>query len=180
MNRGEYAMAMLLTGIVMGLALFYGLRQFLALGRVRLLTDISDEERQYLRRQTWIRLLGCLFMLALGTMLAGAYVSGLERKANELGEHMEKQQAEGKEVVLDGEQLAFREFYRWYWLGVLALLLAILILAGLDILTIRRFRKRQMQQISSDRKAMLQEELARIRHQRNGHATPMSDEPKTP
>jgi hypothetical protein len=171
----EYALAALLTGIVIGLALFYGLRQMLALGRLRLQTDVSDDERHYVRRQTWIRLLGCLLMLALGCLLAGAYVSGLERRAHELGEHIEQKQP----VELTPEQKAFRELYRWYWLGVLALVLAILVLAGFDLWMIRRFRVRQLRQISADRKEMLREELAKIRHTRNGHVTPASDEPKT-
>jgi hypothetical protein len=176
MRSSEYALAALLTGIVMGLALFYGFRQFIALGRIRLLTDITDDERSYLRRQTWIRLLGCLFMLALGTMLAGAYVSGLEKRAGEMGEEIEQQVKDGKQPVLDSEQESFRQFYRWYWLGVLALLLGLLLLAGADLWTIRRFRNRQMRQIHDDRKAMLEEELARIRHRRNGHVAPSSDD----
>jgi hypothetical protein len=178
MKPTEYALAALLTGIVIGLALFYGLRQFLALGRLRLQVDIADEERLYVRRQTWIRLLGCLMLLALGCLLAGAYVSGLEQRAHELGEQIDGQKAAGQPPVLTPEQQAFRELYRWYWLGVLALVLGVLVLAGLDLLTIRRFRLGQMKQISADRKEMLQEELAKIRHTRNGHATPGGDEAK--
>ena len=47
-------------------------------------------------------------------------------------------------------------------------LLGIIILAAFDILAIRRYGLRQYRQIQADRREMIQEEVARIRGQRNG------------
>jgi len=73
-------------------------------------------------------------------------------------------------VALDAEQKQFRRWYVGYWISALLLLLAVVCLAGFDLWAIRRYGNRHMQQIRDDRKAMFQEELSRLRSQRNGHS----------
>ena len=63
----------------------------------------------------------------------------------------------------------FTRIYAIYWGIVLLLLLAIVILAGIDFFAIRRFGLRHYRQIQADRRAMIEGELSRIRSQRNGH-----------
>jgi hypothetical protein len=67
------------------------------------------------------------------------------------------------------EQEQFVRLYSLYWIVFLLVLLAVVLLAGVDFFAIRSYGQRQLRRIRADRRAMLEGELARLRSQRNGH-----------
>jgi hypothetical protein len=102
-------------------------------------------------------------MVVLAGMLAMHY--RLEPAANELAK---KKDVDPTHVFTPAEE-EFTRIYAIYWGIVLLLLLAIVILAGIDFFAIRRFGLRHYRQIQADRRAMIEGELSRIRSQRNGY-----------
>ena len=148
----------LIVVVLVGLAAFYVWRQIQTLRRLRQAADLSHEERQYTHRQAWRRLLGSVLMLVLAGLMAGSLV--LEGPANE---HLKN------EAPPDPARQQFWNFYSLYWIVTLLVLLSVIVLAALDLFAIRRFGKRQYRQIQEDRRAMIKDELTRLRSQRNGH-----------
>ena len=55
-----------------------------------------------------------------------------------------------------------------YVITLLLVLMAILIVAAVDLLATRSYVIRQFRQIQADRRAMIEHQAARLRHQRNG------------
>jgi F0F1-type ATP synthase membrane subunit b/b' len=64
-----------------------------------------------------------------------------------------------------------KNVFRWYIIVLMLLLLALVIVAGLDYWAIRKYGMRHLEQIKSDRRAMIEQELAELRkakENRNG------------
>lgn len=53
--------------------------------------------------------------------------------------------------------------YIWLWIAVMVGLMAVVALAGVDLVAIRRFARRQQQRIHEDRQAMLARQLDQFR-----------------
>jgi hypothetical protein len=128
----------------------------------------SEEEDRRLRRQTYRRLVTSGLLLLLGFMLAVAMLY-LETPAQRLADESDVQKALGKEPQLTEAQRDFRNLYRWFWIAFLLILMTILFLAAFDLWATRRHGVRELRRIQADRRAMLDEQIKRLRHERNGH-----------
>lgn len=161
--------AYLLAAVVIVVAVGFGSQQRDTLRRLRSQADLPPEERRYVRTQAWLRITCCALMLVLAGLVAGAYASGMEARANDLGKAMQAQRDRGEEVVISPEDKMFRKLYGGYWSGTMLVLLAVVLLAGIDIGLIRRFQRRSLAKINADRREMLEEQVAILRSRRNGH-----------
>lgn len=162
--------AYLIAAGMAALALGFGWQQRETLRRLRGQVEVSAEERAYLHTQAWLRLACCAFMLVLAGLVAGAYASGMEARAADLGKSLQAQRERGVEQpVLTPDEQTFRKFYGGYWIGVLLLLLLTVILASADIWLIRRFHRRTMRKLDAARREMIEEQVAVLRSRRNGH-----------
>jgi uncharacterized membrane protein YjgN (DUF898 family) len=150
----------LLVAVLTVLASFYALRQASMLRRLRGPHGLSDEEARWRRGQTWRRLLGSALMLALAGLLAWAVLV--------VGERAQSLADQGP-VADTPEAHYFVRLYTAVWIVFLILLLALVILAAVDIWFTRRFSLRQHRKILAERRAMLEREVARLRQGRNGH-----------
>jgi hypothetical protein len=157
----------LLVAILIGMGLFFLIRQWQTLRGLRIPGDRSPEDRRFTRNQAWRRLLGSLLMLVLAAQLAGFFI--LERPVSVLQAQGESAREKGEHPQLDTEQRRFLDFYRYYLIICLLTLLAMISLAAVEYFAIRRFGKQQYRQIQADRRAMIENELTRLRSQRNGH-----------
>jgi cytochrome bd-type quinol oxidase subunit 2 len=162
-------MAYVIAAGLLVLAWYFGRQQLLSLRQLRTDAAVSPEDRRYARNQAWLRLGCCGLMLVLAGLVAGAYASGMEHRATELGRAIQAQRDRGEEVQLTPEQQAFRRLWASYWIAVLLLLLVILILAGIDIVGIWRYRRRHLREIAAERREVIQEQVAILRSRRNGH-----------
>jgi hypothetical protein len=155
----------LLIFILLGVSCYFAWRQGRVLTSVQT-EDMPGEDRAYLRRQAWLRLAGSGLMIVLAILLAASFF--LEDAANELVHQGQMNREQGTLVPLDPEQQRFFDVYRVYWGFVLLVLLGIIGLAAADFFAIRRYGLRQYRQIQQERKAMIENELARIRSRKNG------------
>jgi heme/copper-type cytochrome/quinol oxidase subunit 2 len=144
----------LLVAVLTVLAGFYAWRQAAMLRRLRGPHGLSDEEARWRRGQARRRLLGSALMLALAALLAWAVLVVGER---------------AQSLADTPEAHHFMRLYTSVWIVFLILLLALVILAAVDIWFNRRFSLRQHRKILAERRAMLEREVARLRQGRNGH-----------
>jgi hypothetical protein len=158
-----------IAGLLLILAAYFGWQQKLSLALLHAQTNLTTEDRSYLRTQIRLRLTCCVLMVALSIMVAGAHLSGLERDVAELAERVHGQKQRGEEVVLGPEQQRLGKVFGYYWITVLLLLLVVVVLAGFDIWSIRRYGRRHLRQIQTDRREMVEQQVSRLRTQRNGH-----------
>ena len=70
------------------------------------------------------------------------------------------------------EQKDFQRFYTLYWIGSMLVFLVIVALAAWDVLAIRRTGRRLHRQLQDERRAMIAEQLARLRGQANDPEAP--------
>jgi hypothetical protein len=153
--------------VLLGLAGFSAWRQWLTVRSLEGEDTLSAEDRLFVRRQVRRRLTCAGLMVVLAGLLALSFV--LEGPANLLVEQGEAARARGEWRPLDPEQQRFFHLWGGFWIVALLVLLGIIVLAGLDLFAIRRYGQRHMRQIQADRRAMINEQIARVRSQRNGH-----------
>lgn len=161
MNSLSPLVAWLLVLGTTAAAAFLAVQQFRA--RAALPGDLSADDAAYFRAQFVRRLVGCALLLAVAGMIAGAYVGGLEARAEKLGDEF---RGAGGDRVATPEQRQFQRLYATYWIVVLLLLFAVVMVAALDLYAIRRYGARHLQQIRDDRRAMLEREIANVRRER--------------
>jgi hypothetical protein len=167
METAELVFGGVLVLVLLSLAGFYGWRQVRTLRGMKAPDERPEEERRFVRRQAWRRLVGSGLMVIFAGLLVGsvAFNASLRR----LSERNEEAGRNNEERTLDAEEWEFAHTYAVYWIVCLLVLMAILATATLDLLAIRRFGRRQISQIQSDRRAMIEREVARMRRDRNGH-----------
>jgi hypothetical protein len=117
----------------------------------------ADGEAVHLRHRAWRRLTCGLLMAVLGVMLAGALLF-LEAPAEELGPLAEE----------DPESRGFVRLYLWYWVIFLMLLMALVLVAGVDRWAVWRHGRQEMKKLQQERRDMIARETAQMRRHRNG------------
>jgi hypothetical protein len=155
-----------LVAVLLLLAGYYAQKQVRTLRKTTPYHEMLPDDRAFLRRQAWRRLVGSALMVVLAAMLFAAYASDLQARAEDLGNRHVKERAEGQPMSEEDKQ--FARIWGWYWVVFLLVLGGIVALAGVDLLATRRYGVRKLRQIQSDRRAMLQRQLERYRQERGG------------
>ncbi len=145
---------------------YYAWRQVRNLRALKVLELAAPDDRRDARRQAWRRLINSGFMLLFAGLLVGSFF--LESRAQELAEFANAARAQGEEPVFDEEQRAFGQLYRGYWLVSMLVFFAIVVLAAVDVWAIRRTGNRLRRQLQEERRAMIEEQLARLRGKERG------------
>jgi hypothetical protein len=140
----------LLVVVLLAAAVYFGWKQRQTLVGLAHQENLPPEDRHYMRRQAWRRLIGCGFMVVLAVMVAAWFFLDPEG------------------VARAGDRKA-APWYLLYLVSFLLVLLGIICLAAFDLFAIRRFGLRHRRQIQADRRAMIERQAARLRSQRNGH-----------
>jgi len=145
-SRTELISASIIVLILWGVAAYYAWRQvqvFKRLGQ----GDSSVEDLQYYRAQGVRRLVSSALMAIMGAVLAASYWTGA------VGQHSAKNSA--MTILI--------------WIFFSVLLLAVIVMAFLDVRATRRYGIRQYRQLQADRREMIEREVARMRSERDGH-----------
>jgi hypothetical protein len=162
----------LLVAVLVGLAGYYAWVQVLTLRSLRIPPGPPPVEARYERAKACRRLIGSVLMLILAVQLGVALVF-LEEPAQQEGDRrvaeVEQAKAQGEEPpTRSPEQRWFVRVYTVHWLIFLIVLLALIVLAGLDRWATRRFGLHQLQQLQADRRAMIERQLDQLRADRIG------------
>jgi hypothetical protein len=159
-----------LVSALVSLSLYYGYRQLRALRRIGL-ADLPREEAGYYRAQARRRLVGSGLMFVMAWLLTGVMLY-LEEPAQQLADQRDTQRGAQKEEDADPltpDERTFLRIYGGAWIGILLILLALVMLAALDVWSTRRYGLRAQRKIQDDRRAMIERQVARLRQERNGH-----------
>jgi hypothetical protein len=155
-------LALFFSTLLLLLAGFSMRRQLAVLRRLRQETLVPSDDRSYLRNQAYRRLVIGVFLLGLAGMLAGSYLSGMERHADEIGQKKEARE-DGEKPPADKD---FIRLYSLYWIGILVLLFLIISLAIVDLWATRRYAWQQLRRIQAEHRAVLERDLALYRQQK--------------
>jgi hypothetical protein len=157
-NGAEVGFTVVLVAVLLGLAVYFGRHQFRTLRALKTPEIASADERRYLRSQALRRLFCSGLMVLFAALLAGGLFLWNEYHALE-------EQAQQTE-----EQKDFFRFLITYYAGALLILMLLLALAAIDFWATARFGLRQHRQLQADHRALLQQDVARRRRDRNGSA----------
>jgi hypothetical protein len=151
---------------LLGLSIVYFLRQRRALRELRQTPDLPPDERDFRRGQARRRLVSSTLMLLLAAMLLVLLVF-FENPAQRLAD---ERAGQPDATPLTAAQRLFVQSYGGLVIVLLLVLLALMVLAALDFWATRDYARREQRKLRDERRAMIQDELARLRQQRNGHA----------
>jgi hypothetical protein len=169
MGWPQIIFGVVLVLVLLSVAILYIVRQIVALRRLRTTEEMALEERAYLHGRARRRLVTSLLLFLLGIMLAGALIY-LEVPAQRLADEQAAKEQQGDRTPLAPEKREFAQFYGWFWILFLFILMAVVFLAALDYWATRRYGLRQHRKIIDDRRAMIEREVSRLRQERNGHS----------
>ena len=156
---------LIFAGILLLLGVFSIRRHVSNLKRLGADVVLPSDERSYQRKQAYRRLVTSVLIIGLGGLLAGAYFSGLEQRAEELVKNRQGN-GDGPKPPIPQEDQDFLRIYSIYWISVLFLLFLVLSLAIVDIIATRRYAWQQMRRIQSENRTVLERDLAMYRQQK--------------
>lgn len=167
--------ALVLAIGILGLAVGTGTVQVRGLRHLAARKLVPSDERAYLRNRHRRRLLTAGVMAAIGLLIGGAYLSGMERAADALAVGEGADPAAPRPGMTD-EQKHFIRVYSLYWAGVSSLVLILVGLALTDALSTRRYWLGVYRALRQDHQALLRRDLAvykqHVNETRNGRFKP--------
>lgn len=134
---------------------------------------VPSDEFAYLRNRHRRRLLAGGIIAAAGVLIAGAYLSGMEGKADALAQPDPNapRDADGKRLMTDDEKAVFR-VWGGYWAVVISLAFVLLGVAVIDAWATRRYWLGVYRQMKDEHDTQLRRDLAVYRaskEQGRGH-----------
>jgi hypothetical protein len=168
MNPAELGFTLTLAAFLVWLSLFFGRRQLRALRATSAPDGPALDERRYLRAQAYRRLFCSFLMLVFAALLVGSPF--LDHAYPTVREEVRQLKATNPEAPLTPEQEYYVRLFSVYWIVALLVLLLLLSLAALDFWATARFGLRQHRQLQADQHALLRQEVARHRRERNGNS----------
>ncbi len=158
--------AFFISVILVVLAVFSIRRQYARLIKMSKEPHIPSDDRRYLTRQAYRRIIVGILLVGLAGMLAGTYFFDQEKRAEQLGDHKRELDENGNKLPLPKDDRDFLRFYSFYWMTVLILLFVIISLAMLDIWATRRYAWQQFRRIQAEHRTVLERDLALYRQQK--------------
>jgi hypothetical protein len=167
-NVKEWIAMSVLVVVLVAVGAYYLRKAIRVLGRTTPAFELLPEDRTYLRQQAWRRIVNSGLMFLLAAIMVGSYASGIQQRADEINRDREQAAVEGKKPPLTPEQSEFAQLFTGVLITMLILLGLIVCIAGIDLFATRRYALTQLRRIQSDRRAMLERQLARWREERDG------------
>lgn len=133
--------------------------QVRGLRRLAARRHVPSDEYAYFRKRYRRRLLTGAILVAVGGLIAGTYLSGMERQADELKPDPAADVA-GAEKKMTPEQKQFVRFWGGYWIVVVVLVFVLLVLAVTDAWATRRYWHGRLRQLREDHQTQLRRDLA--------------------
>lgn len=163
---------LLLAALLLLIGAITANRQRQTLQRLRSERFVPADDRTYLRGQIRRRLCTSAVLLLLGGLIGGYYLSGMDDRANEIGNRKQKAEealAAGKDPPpnpAEADDRRFAKFLAWYWIAVLVLVFVVACLAVLDFWATRIYWMARYREIKADHETKLQRDLAVYRQQK--------------
>lgn len=175
MNSDQMVLGVALVGTLLALSIYYAWRQVQLFRRPGAAGEPGTPEVEYRRAQARRRLIGSGLMLVLAAQLAGELFF-LDERAKRQGDRADARaeaRERGGEAQPGPEERSFARFYGVYWLVFMLVLLAVVVLAFIDMWATRRFAVQAHRQLQAERRDMIDRQIARLKQEkqeRNGHS----------
>jgi hypothetical protein len=161
MSSYEIIAASVIVTFTFGIVGYFGWQEISNLRRIPT-SPVSNDERRRTRFRAWRRLFCCFLLLLIAGLLVGNYFVDQSRvRIMEPGEETG--------VTMNEEQRQFWQFYSYYWIVICLLLLAVILIVGYDLWSLRRWGLNEQRRLNRDHREMLEHEVATYLRQRNGH-----------
>lgn len=158
--------ALIVAGVLLLIAAFSIRRQLDNLKRLKRDAHVASDDRRYQTNQARRRIAtGCL-MIVLAGMLSSAYLTGMDRRAVQLGNDQRPADEKGNKQEMTPEEKAFVRFYAGWWITILVLIFLVVSLSIVDIWSTRRYAWSQIKRISLEHREVLERDLAMYRQQK--------------
>jgi hypothetical protein len=150
------------------LGVWTGALQVRGLRRLAARTHVPSDEYAFLRGRHRRRLLIAAVFILAGAMIAGAYLSGMEARATEIGNrrHADPDPDAPKQPVSE-EDRQFVRLWGLYWIAVFGLGFVLLALALVESWAVQRYWFAQFRQLRDDHQTKLRRDLAVYRTQKH-------------
>jgi MFS family permease len=158
--NSKMAAAMALAVPLLLVGLYSAWQQIRGLRHLRERKLVPSDEAAYLRGRHRRRLVVGVLLVLIGGLIAGAFLSGMEARADELGEK-KPTDANGEKKEMTDEEKQF--VWRWglYWIAVvLPLTFALIGLAIADGLASRRYWLKLYREMRDEHNSQLRRDLA--------------------
>jgi len=148
------AAPLVLIGFLSSVQQIRGLREL----RARKL--VPSDEQSYLRSRHRRRMVVGILLVLIGGLIGGAFLSGMEARADQLAEP-KPTDADGEKKVMTDEERQFVRRYSIYWVGVvIPLTFALILLALIDGLASRRYWLKLYREMREEHHSQLRRDLA--------------------
>lgn len=163
-------LALTLAVGLIALGLVSGALQVRGLRRLAARKHVPSDEFAYLRSRYRRRLLTGTVLVTVGGLIAGSYLSGMERQADELKPEPPPAEAADagpapEKQEMTPEQKRFVRLWGVYWIVVVVLVFVLLVLAVADAWATRRYWLARLRQLREDHQTKLRRDLAVHRQQ---------------
>jgi drug/metabolite transporter (DMT)-like permease len=155
------AAAFCLTALLAGIAIV-SLRYQLRTWRRLRAESLASDDRKYLRGICQRRTLNGVLLLILAGMLSGAYLSGGQQELNRIA-GLKLQDPPGERTAEDNE---FVRSWAIYWIVVLVVLFAVIVIAVADYTATSQYARQQLRRIRDEQRTLLERDLAVYRQQK--------------
>lgn len=125
---------------------------------------VPSDEAAYLRGRYRRRFLVGVLLALIGGLIAGAFLSGMEARADEMGAK-KADDAEGEKKAITPEEKQFLKWYGGYWIAVMALTVGLIGLAMADGLASRRYWLKIYREMRDEHNSQLRRDLAVYKQQ---------------
>jgi hypothetical protein len=165
--------ALCLSVPLFGLGLASAAWQLRGLRRLAARAHVPSDERNYLRRRHRLRLANGVILTVIGAMIAGAYVSGMEARADQGRAAFAPPPQDRAPGAPDGavppptpEERQFFRFWSSYWIAVLVLAFVLILCAIADAIETRRYGLTVYRELRDEHRARLARDLAVFKQQK--------------
>ena len=166
MGVSEWVFGSLLVLALLALSGYFGWRQVLILRKLRRDPPLPADEARYEKRKAVGRLVSSALILVMALLFVTVLVL-YEGPVQEMAEERAAFTADNAPPFTDQQKMLL-----WLWVGtwiaLLLVLLAVMVLVGLDVMATRRYALTQFRKLQADRRAMIERQASRLRQQRNG------------
>ena len=149
----------LIAAVLVVVAVYFAWRQQTTLHEMGFNTGLTQDHRHYLLRQCQRRIFGSFLLVLLAAMMIGSLFLDFDPQqiAANAGPPLERDAVVKQSV----------QFLSFYFISMLLVLMAILIVAVIDFWATARFSFRQQKQLLQEHQEMLQAELMEHRNRRS-------------
>ncbi|MCS7020992.1 MAG: hypothetical protein NZ703_05745 [Gemmataceae bacterium] len=166
-------LGLLLSGGLIVLGLGAGWRQVRLWRQLQQQPFLPAEDRQHFRSQARRRLIVSVLLTLIGGMIGVYYLSGMDERLVAIPQRQRQAADQAQQRPLTPEEQAevvndrrFTRLMGYYWISIIVLLGAVVMLACLDVIATRRYWLARYRELQADHQVRLQRDLAVFRQRR--------------